>query len=328
MTRPRKRPTLTAPLGPDGRKALADRVQQINQRGQEARQKLADTTGRKPGRAPVGRIVQQARGIARQLENAEARVEQLAARGAYAEADRVGRTVLELRRKLRSAEAADRKAKERRGALDRFARLVSRSAVLDDWHMAVADRWLFMIGQAVDGLMQRAAEPDASATDAEPGQRRDPVTGRRLPDPVEGPAMFVRGRSVLDRWGHAVPVSAVKQHGRKVPPTFDPKAPKPAKRAPGDGVPDRALRTRDHADRLTRAFAKGVAGAGHPAWADSAGQRVILGNETLTGALKALGVGVTSKNLQTAQTAMAAGLCEVARALGMGLPDGGALTDQ
>ena len=41
MTRKRNRPTLKAPLGQKGRKALADKVSRINQAGEAAREKLA-----------------------------------------------------------------------------------------------------------------------------------------------------------------------------------------------------------------------------------------------------------------------------------------------
>lgn len=315
MTRKRQRPVLGTPLGPQGRKALAERVKTINAKGDAAREKIAARTGKAPGKAPAKRAVVSAAGIEREIARTEARVDGLLARGAYAEADQAGRTLATLVTRKRRADRAKAQAQTRRARLDRFALLVQRSAVLTEWHEDVADRWLAAMDAAADGLLQRAAVPDEAPDEELP--MRDPVTGRRAKPELEGAAIFLRGRSVLDRWKKAVPVSSVELHGRKVPATFDPKAVKAARRAPGDGMPARALAKREKADRLSLAFSAALKSAGHPDWCEAVAIRVIRHNEPLKASMAALGVPVWSDRQHEAQLAMAAGLSGVALALGM-----------
>ncbi|RAN30646.1 hypothetical protein [Hyphomonas pacifica] len=329
MPRKRKRPTLKAPLGAEGRKALAEQVERINARGEAARAKQAASTGKAAGKAPAKRAVRSALNspdlISRQIAQGEARVQRLMRAGAYEEADRVGYHLGDLRRKLRSAERVVRKAEKRRAMQDRFRVLVSRSRILTDWHVAVADRWLEVMTQAADGVMERAVQAEDVAEDAgETGEAdgladggRDPVTGKRLKPSLDGPAIFLRGRSVVDRWGHAVPVFDALGRKRKAPPTFDPKAVKAAKRAPREGVQAVALGKRAEADRLQDAFDVALYRCDYPDWCGAVARRVILRNEGLEGAMQALGVTVDSRMRSMASTAMAAGLSGVAKALGM-----------
>lgn len=319
MTRKRNRPTLKAPLGPKGRKALADRVAEINRAGEAARDRLAKRTGRKPGKAPAAKAVKMAVGVERELERAERRRDKLIASGAYDEADRVSATLPALRQRQRRAVKADMAAEGRRARLDRFALMVRRSAVLTDWHWLVADRWLAAVDAAADGLMQRAAEPEAAAAEAyEPGER-DPVTGQRTKPDLDGPAIFLRGDSVLKRWTTGVPVASVATGRRRKPETFDPK---PVKRMRGQGpgssaVQEVAFHRQTRAEELEAAFRDGVAFAGHPDWTVAVAIRVIRGNEPMKAAMAALGVGFNAKQSDRLHRAIAAGLSVVAQALGM-----------
>jgi len=318
MTRKRKRPVLTAPLGPKGRAALAARVAEINSAGEAARDKLAASTGRKAGKAPAARVVRMAAGVDREVDQAERRWERLIAQGAYADADRVQATLAGLYRRQRRAAAADLAASGRRARLDRFALLVSRSSVLTDWHRHVADRWLEAVDAAADGLMQRAAEPDGEgdASEAVPGGR-DPVTGQRRKPDVDGAAIFLSGRSVLDRWAKAVPVADVLARGRKVPQTFDPKPVKRARGQGGSSVQDSAFHKRSRAEELDAAFADAVRESKAPAWTVAVAIRVIRQNEGVVEAMKALGVSHRTETQKVLHIAIAIGLLGAAEALGM-----------
>lgn len=323
MTRKRNRPTLKAPLGPKGRKALADKVSRINQAGEAAREKLAKSTGREPGRKPAAKAVKMAgrsaAGVERELEQALRRRDRLNVTGAYVEADRVDGTIAKLERRLRRAKKADLLAKGRRARLDRFQLMVKRSAVLTDWHWLVADRWLAAVDAAADGLMQRAAEPEAAAADAYERGERDPDTGLRLKPDLDGPAIFLRGDSVLKRWTTGVPVASVATGRRRKPETFDPK---PVKRMRGQGpgsssVQEVAFHRQTRAEELEAAFRDGVAYAGHPDWTVAVAIRVIRGNEPQDASMRALGVGPNAQRSEQLHTAIAAGLSMVAQALGM-----------
>lgn len=322
MTRPRKRPTLTAPLGREGRRKLAEHVRTMNEAGDAARAKLAKSTGRAPGKAPAAKAVRSAAssaaGVERELQQAERRRDRLYASGAYDEADRVEGTIEGLERRLRRARRADLKAEGRKVRLDRFAMMVKRSAKLSDWHWVVADRWLAAVDAAADGLMQRAAEPEAPAEAREPGER-DPDTGMRYKPDLDGPAIFVRGRSVLDRWAKGVPVWQVERGQRTKPQTFDPK---PVKRMRGQGaqsasVQEAAFHRQTRAEQLEEAFRDGVRWGGFPDWTVAVAIRVIRANEGQEASMRALGVTPWSATRNQLHCAVAAGLSEVAKALGM-----------
>lgn len=317
MTRKRKRP-MTVTLSPEGRKALADRVSRMNAAGEAARDKLAASTGRKAGKAPMAKLVRAAAGVDRDVAQAERRWELLIAQGAYAEADRVQATLKGLYRRQRRAAAADLAASGRRARLDRFALMVSRSSVLTDWHRHVADRWLEAVDAAADGLMQRAAEPDGEGDDFErlPGGR-DPVTGQRLKPDVDGAAIFLSGRSVLDRWKKAVPVADVLARGRKVPQTFDPKRVKRVRGQGGSSVQDSAFHKRSRAEELDAAFADAVLESKARPWTVAVAIRVIRQNEGMKAAMRALGVTPYADTQKELQIAIAIGLMGVAEALGM-----------
>lgn len=325
MTRKRARPTLGAPLGPQGRKALAERVKTINAAGDAARERLAakpgPMTGKTAGRAPVKRAVDAAGGLDREIAQAEARMEGLLRQGAYAEADQAGRTLAGLQQRARRAKRAAQQARARRARLDHFALLVARSAVLTEWHADVADRWLAAMDAAADGLLARAADMDAEGglpdVDGPQDGARDAVTGRRAKPDLDGAAIFLRGRSVLDRWKTAVPVAAVATGKRSVPATFDPKRIKTQRAAPDATLSERSYINRDKADRLELAFHAALSAGGHPAWCGAVAIRVIRHNEGLVASMTALGVPVWQDRKQEAQVAMAAGLCGVAQALGM-----------
>ncbi len=326
MTRPRKRPTLSVPLGREGRKKLAEHVRTVNEAGDAARKKLAKSTGRKPGKAPAAKgarsVARGAKGVERELQQAVRRRAKLYASGAYTEADRVEETIAGLERRLRRARKADLRAAGRRARLDRFALMVKRSATLSDWHWVVADRWLAAVDAAADGLMQRAAEPEAATEALEPGAR-DPATGLRYKPDLDGPAIFLRGRSVLDRWTTGVPVWQVERGRRTKPQTFDPK---PVKRMRGQGassasVQEAAFHRQTRAEQLEQAFRVGVRRGGFPDWTVAVAIRVIRGNERMTDAMNALGVGVRSATCNQLHCAVAAGLSGVARALGMAVEE-------
>ena len=259
-----------------------------------------------------------AAGVERELEQALRRRDRLNVMGAYVEADRVDGTIAQLERRLRRAKKADMLAKGRRARLDRFQLMVRRSAVLTDWHWLVADRWLAAVDAAADGLMQRAAEPEVVAEAREAGER-DPVTGQRIKPDLDGPAIFLRGDSVLKRWVNGVPVSSVESGRRRKPETFDPK---PVKRMRGQGpgsssVQEVAFHRQTRAEELEQAFRNGVAYAGHPDWTVAVAIRVIRGNEPQDASMRALGVGPNAQRSQQLHIAIAAGLSTVAQALGM-----------
>ncbi|MBI1401443.1 hypothetical protein [Hyphomonas sp.] len=315
MTAPRRRPILTAPLGPEGRKHLADRVADIQARGNAARAKCAEIAGKPPGRANAGRIAKALNRpdpLERRIAKAEANAVHLANLGNRVDAARSERTAAELKGKLarrRKAEALMREKEAIRASrLDRFALLVGRSAILTDVHYAIADRWLAALDVAADGELARPAEVDPALTD-EP-------EARALPS---GPAIFLSGPSVLARWGKAVPVEAVTSGRRKVPPTFDPKRVKAPRTGPQggpvQGVQATCHERRSRADRLTELFVNGILAAGYPGWCAPVAIRVILQNQSLRQAFSALGVGDGEGNRNEAQTAMAAGLMALSGAV-------------
>lgn len=311
MTAPRRRPTLAAPLGPEGRKRLADKIAGIHERGEAARAKLAEKSGKPAGRAGVGRIAKAANRpdpLERRIAKAEANAVHLANLGNRIDAARAERTAAELRGKLAKRQRAEALLREREieraSRLDRFALLVKRSDVLTEDHYQIADCWLQALDRAADGELARPA-----AQEPEP----EPADGD-LPPP-RGPAIFLSGGSVLDRWVTAVPVAAVASGRRKKPETFDPKRVKAARRAPAQGpvqgVQAVAHDRRCHASRLMEMFVFGISAAGHPGWCVPVAIRVILKNESLEHAFRALGIGDSSKNRIEAQTAMAAGLAAI-----------------
>lgn len=311
MTAPRRCPTLAAPLGPEGRKRLADKIAGIHERGEAARAKLAEKSGKPAGRAGVGRIAKAANRpdpLERRIAKAEANAVHLANLGNRIDAARAERTAAELRGKLAKRQRAEALLREREieraSRLDRFALLVKRSDVLTEDHYQIADCWLQALDRAVDGELARPA-----AQEAEP----EPADGA-LPPP-SGPAIFLSGGSVLDRWVTAVPVEAVASGRRKKPETFDPKRVKAARRAPAQGpvqgVQAVAHDRRCRAEKITQVFSSAVIWSGHPEWCVAVAIRVILQNQTLTDAFKALGVSWQPKNLNEAQTAMASGLAAI-----------------
>lgn len=312
MPRARRRPTLSAPLGPEGRKRLAEKIAGIQERGEAARAKLAAKTGKGEGRADAGRIaktVNRVDGLERRIAKAEANAVHLANLGNRIDAARAERTAAGLKAKLKRrqmAEALQRELERQRAArLDRFALLVQRSDILTEEHYQIADRWLEALDRAADGELARPVVREAEP-EAEEGA---------LPPP-SGPAIFLGGVSVLDRWVTAVPVEAVASGRRKKPETFDPKRIKATRRAPVQGpvqgVQAAAHERRCRATQLTELFVAGISSAGHPGWCAPVAIRVILQNQTLTDAFTALGVSYQQKNLNEAQTAMAAGLAALA----------------
>ena len=325
MPRARKKPTLTVFMSEAGKADLDAHVEAIREAGAaaKARRERAASASDVPGAA---RPRQPAAGaspaqrLSGRLAKLDAKIARLKSGGAYLEADRLEGQRRELAGRLRNAEAAEGRDRDRAARQDRFRTLVERSAILTGWHVAVADRWLEVLDQAAGAELQTGRDPEEASEGEAPEVRRDPVTGRRLPEPVSGPAMYVRGLSVLDRWGKAVPRSSVELHGRKVPPTFDPKRRNVRGGGPSEAVPERALRLAREADQLGDAFASAILNAGHPVWCEAVALRVIRSNETLRGAFTALGVAYWQKNQQRAQTAMAAGLSGVAEVLGMGAP--------
>lgn len=311
MPRARKRPTLTAPLGPDGRKRLAERVCEIQQRGTEARAKLAAKSGAKPGRADAQRLAKKAARpdpLERRIAKAEANAAALANLGNRIDAARAERTAAALRQKLakrqRAEAAAAAQEAVRAARLDRFGLLVKRSEILTPAHYAVADAWLAALDAAADGEMARAAEPEAPA-EAEGGAAA-----------LSGPAIFVSGAKAIDRWKTAVPVAAVASGQRRLPPVFEPRRVKAPRASAQSGGPPPSLQEgriarRTRAERIMEQFENGVAAGGFPAWCVPVSIRVILKNETLNSALIALGIGKNVKVLDTAQSAMAAGLSAI-----------------
>ena len=102
-----------------------------------------------------------------------------------------------------------------------------------------------------------------------------------------------------------------------MPGTFDPK---PVKRVRGQAptsVQDRAFGHRQRAHRLTEAFAAGLSAAGHPDWCGAVAIRVILHNEGQEASMRVLGITPWAATRNQLHTAVAAGLCGVARALGL-----------
>ncbi|MBA4338330.1 MAG: hypothetical protein C0421_05750 [Hyphomonas sp.] len=316
MTAPRRRPVLNAPLGPEGRKRLADKIAGIHERGEAARAKLAEKTGKPAGRADIGRIAREANkpdALEKQIAKAEKNAVHLANLGNRADAARAERTAAELRGKLTRRQRGEALQREREtgraSRLDRFALLVKRSDVLTQEHYLIADRWLAALDAAADGEMARPVSPEAPLPEDAEGA---------LPPP-SGPAIFLSGPSVLDRWNKAVPVEAVTSGRRRVPLTFDPKRVKVVRRAPVQGpvqgVQAVAHERRDRASRLMELFVSGISTAGHPGWCVPVAIRVILKNECMTDAFVALGVTYGERNRIQAQTAMAAGLEALAPAV-------------
>jgi hypothetical protein len=311
MPRARRRPTLAAPLGPEGRKRLAEKIAGIHERGDAARAKLAAATGRPEGRADTGRIVRtltKPDPLERSIARAEANAVHLANLGNRADAARAERTATGLKTKLAKRQRAQAFQREqeagRASRLDRFALLVKRSEVLTEAHYAIADRWLAALDAAADGEMARPAAPAG-----------EPDEPEGVLPPPSGPAIFLSGASVLDRWTKAVPVEAVASGRRKKPETFDPKRVKAARRAPQQGpvhgVQVVAHDRRCRAEKITQVFVSGVTWSGHPEWCAAVAIRVILQNQTLTHAFEALGITYGEKNLHEAQTAMASGLAAI-----------------
>ena len=314
MPRARKRPTLTAPLGPDGRKRLAERVCEIQQRGAEARAKLAAKSGVKPGRGDAQRLAKKAARpdpLERRIAKAEANAAALANLGNRIDAARAERTAAELRKKLAKRQRAEAAAAAqeafRAARLDRFALLVKRSEILTPAHYAIADAWLAALDAAADGEMARAAEPEAPADRERDGE---------LAPALSGPAIFVGGGKALDRWSKAVPVAAVASGQRRLPPVFEPRRVKAPRASAQSGGPPPSLQEgriarRTRAERIMEQFENGVAAGGFPGWCVPVAIRVILKNQGLRFAMEALGVAYWAKNQQTAQSAMAAGLSAI-----------------
>lgn len=311
MPRARQRPTLAAPLGPEGRKRLAEKIAGIHERGEAARAKLAEKSGKPAGRAGVGRIAKAANRpdpLERRIAKAEANAVHLANLGNRIDAARAERTAAELRGKLAKRQRAEALLREREieraSRLDRFALLVKRSDVLTEDHYQIADCWLQALDRAADGELARPA-----AQEPEP----EPADGA-LPPP-SGPAIFLSGGSVLDRWVTAVPVEAVASGRRKKPETFDPKRVKAARRAPAQGpvqgVQAVAHDRRCRAEKITQVFVSGVTWSGHPEWCAAVAIRVILQNQTLTGSMRALGVTHHAKTQNEVHSAIAAGLAAI-----------------
>lgn len=310
MPRARRRPTLAAPLGPEGRKRLAEKIAGIHERGNAARAKLAAKTGRPEGRADTGRMVRDLTKpdpLERRIAKAEANAVHVANLGNRADAARAERTAADLKGKLKKRQKAEALQRELEGArasrLDRFALLVKRSDILTEDHYLIADRWLAALDAAADGELARPAL-----------QERPEREEGALPPP-NGPAIFLTGASVLERWTKAVPVEAVASGRRKAPLTWDPKRVKATRRAPVQG-PVQGVQAVAHDRRcrailLTELFVSGISAAGHPGWCAPVAIRVILQNQSLRHAFQALGVGYGEKNLCDAQTAMAAGLMAV-----------------
>lgn len=312
MTAPRRRPVLTAPLGPEGRKRLAGRIAGIHERGEAARAKLAAATGGLEGRADIGRLAQTANRpdpLERRIAKAEANAVHLANLGNRIDAARAERTAKALRTKLArlQREAAAERAREaaRAARLDRFGLLVKRSDVLTVAHYLIGERWLAALEAAADGEMARAAVRDAAPDDgAAQGQ-------------PSGPAIFLRGAKALDRWKTAVPVDAVAGGRRRLPPVFEPKRVKTPRAgaqggAPPRSLPEACLARRSRAELLMVRFVGAMAEGGFPGWCAPVAVRVILRNESLTHAFVALGVPYGERNRIEAQTAMAAGLMAIA----------------
>lgn len=311
MPRARKRPALTAPLGPEGRKRLAERVAEIQQRGAEARERLAAKSGAKPGRADAQRLAKKAARpdpLERRIAKAEANAVKLANLGNRIDAARAERTAAKLRSQLAKRQRAEAAAAERdafRAArLDRFALLVKRSEILTPAHYAIADAWLAALDAAADGEMARAAEPEAPA-EAEGGAAA-----------LSGPAIFVSGAKAIDRWKTAVPVAAVASGQRRLPPVFEPRRVKAPRAGAQSGGPPPSLQEgriarRTRAEKIMERFENGVAEGGFPGWCVPVAIRVILKNESLTFAFAALGVAYGEKTRHTAQSAMAAGLSAI-----------------
>lgn len=305
MPRARKRPILTAPLGPEGRKRLAERVSEIQRRGTEARERVAASTGGKPGRADAQRLAKAAARpdpLERRIAKAEANAEHLANLGNRMDAARAERTAAALKAKLAKQRRAESVERERADArvcrLDRFALLVQRSGILTETHYRLADLWLAALDAAADGEMARPAQAGGTAEDAAVGA-------------PSGPAMFLRGTSVLNRWKTAVPVEAVASGRRSLPPVFDPKRVKAVRAAPsgnGPALPEACHQRRSRAQKLMDMFVNGITEAGHPEWCVPVAIRVILKNQGLRDAMTALGIGYGDKNRDEAQSAMAAGL--------------------
>lgn len=312
MPRARQRPQLAAPLGPEGRKRLADKIAGIHERGEAARTKLAEKTGKPAGRSDMGRIARAANkpdALEKQIARAEANAVHLANLGNRADAARATRTAAELRGKLAKRQRGEALQRERQAVrtsrLDRFALLVKRSDVLTEAHYLIADRWLAALDAAADGELARPATPEAPMPDDAEGV---------LPPP-SGPAIFLSGPSVLDRWKTGVPVAAVASGRRKKPETFDPKRVKAARRAPSQGpvqgVQAVAHDRRCYAEKITQVFVSGVTWSGHPEWCAAVAIRVILQNQTLTGSMAALGVTHHAKTQNEVHSAMAAGLAAI-----------------
>lgn len=315
MPRARKRPTLTAPLGPDGRKRLAERVCEIQQRGAEARAKLAAKSGAKPGRADAQRLAKKAARpdpLERRIAKAEANAAALANLGNRIDAARAERTAAALRQKLAKRQRAEAAAAAqeafRAARLDRFGLLVKRSEILTPAHYAIADAWLAALDAAADGEMARAAEPET------PAQNDMGAEGGAAA--LSGPAIFVSGAKAIDRWKTAVPVAAVASGQRRLPPVFEPRRVKAPRASAQSGGPPPSLQEgriarRTRAERIMEQFENGVAAGGFPGWCVPVSIRVILKNQGLRFAMEALGVGYGIANRQTAQSAMAAGLSAI-----------------
>lgn len=315
MPRARKRPTLTAPLGPDGRKRLAERVCEIQQRGAEARAKLAAKSGVKPGRADAQRLAKKAARpdpLERRIAKAEANAAALANLGNRIDAARAERTAAALRQKLAKRQRAEAAAAAqeafRAARLDRFGLLVKRSEILTPAHYAIADAWLAALDAAADGEMARAAEPEAPSDRERDGE---------LAPALSGPAIFVSGAKAIDRWKTAVPVAAVASGQRRLPPVFEPRRVKAPRASAQSGGPPPSLQEgriarRTRAERIMEQFENGVGTSGFPGWCVPVSIRVILKNQGLRFAMEALGVGYGIANRHTAQSAMAAGLSAIA----------------